>query len=89
MWVAPRRPWALAWVLAAAAIGLLAAGLGVTRQVKEKREGRRTRTPRMETVTELQLIEDATFSGVVRREGLLESTYDRTRPQLGKQSCPT
>jgi hypothetical protein len=33
------------------------------------------------------LVADATFTGVERRDGKLYSTYDRSRPH-GKRSCP-
>jgi hypothetical protein len=41
-----------------------------------------------ETISEVQLVIDATFTGVARRDGSLYSTYDRSQPQ-GKRSCPT
>jgi len=41
-----------------------------------------------ETISEVQLVVDATFTGVVRRDGGLYSTYDRSQPQ-GKRACPT
>jgi hypothetical protein len=39
-------------------------------------------------ISDRQLIIDATFAGVIRREGNLYSTYDRSKP-AGKRSCPT
>jgi hypothetical protein len=39
-------------------------------------------------ISERQLLVDATFTGVVRRNGRLVSTYDRTQPR-GKRPCPT
>jgi len=39
-------------------------------------------------ISERELVEDATFTGVVRRAEKLYSTYDRTQPR-GKQLCPT
>ncbi len=41
-----------------------------------------------EKVGDAQLVIDATFSGVCRKEGKLFSTYDRTVVQ-GKRPCPT
>jgi hypothetical protein len=41
-----------------------------------------------ELITELQLIEDATFSGVEYIDGELFSTYDRTQKKA-KRACPT
>ena len=39
-------------------------------------------------IGERDLVEDATFTGVVRRTEKLYSTYDRTQPR-GKRLCPT
>ena len=39
-------------------------------------------------ISERELVEDATFTGVVRRAEKLYSTYDRTQPR-GKRLCPT
>ena len=39
-------------------------------------------------ISETQLIIDGTFTGVVRKDGALYSTYDRTNPQA-KPACPT
>ena len=41
-----------------------------------------------ETIGELDLLIDATFSGVVRRDGRLFSTYDRSAPPQ-RRECPT
>jgi hypothetical protein len=43
-----------------------------------------------EEVPEIQLVFDATFSGVQRslRTGRLITTYDRSQPK-GRQACPT
>ncbi|MEW6072874.1 MAG: hypothetical protein AB1726_09835 [Planctomycetota bacterium] len=41
-----------------------------------------------EEIGERELLIDATFTGVVRRDGFLYSTYDRSQP-LGKRACPT
>ncbi len=40
-------------------------------------------------ISERQLVEDATFSGVMPKDGRLVSTYDRSAPKLGKRACPT
>ena len=40
-------------------------------------------------ISDKQLIVDATFSGVQRKDGKLVSTYDRAAPKQGKQDCPT
>jgi len=39
-------------------------------------------------IADRQLVEDATFSGVLRKGGRLYSQYDRAAPH-GKRSCPT
>ena len=41
-----------------------------------------------QTISEYKLVEDATFSGVEAIDGILYSTYDRTKKQ-GKVACPT
>ncbi|MEW6747392.1 MAG: hypothetical protein AB1486_32070 [Planctomycetota bacterium] len=41
-----------------------------------------------QAVSEFQLVEDTTFTGVTRRDGRLYSTYDRSKP-AGKRACPT
>ncbi|MBZ5497449.1 MAG: hypothetical protein LAP85_13695 [Acidobacteriia bacterium] len=39
-------------------------------------------------ISEYKLVEDATFSGTIRKWGELYSTYDRAVPK-GKMACPT
>jgi hypothetical protein len=39
-------------------------------------------------VGDRELVEDATFRGVIREDGTLYTTYDRLAPR-GKSSCPT
>jgi hypothetical protein len=39
-------------------------------------------------ISDRQLVMDATFGGVERRDGRLFSTYDRSAPG-GKRACPT
>lgn len=39
-------------------------------------------------IPERQIVIDATFSGIVRKNGILYSAYDRSIKQ-GRQSCPT
>ncbi len=39
-------------------------------------------------ISETQLAIDATFTGVIRKEGGLYSTYDRSQPR-SKRACPT
>jgi len=40
-------------------------------------------------ISERQLVEDSTFAGVIRKDGRLYSTYDRSQPREGKRACPT
>lgn len=39
-------------------------------------------------IKELHIIEDTTFDGIVKKDGKLYSTYDRSAKQ-GKRACPT
>jgi len=39
-------------------------------------------------ISEYQLVEDATFSGTIRRWGALYGAYDRSAPKV-KMACPT
>ena len=39
-------------------------------------------------ISEQQIVIDATFHGVDRRDGRLFTTYDRSKPR-GKLACPT
>lgn len=73
--------------VAAAAVALILAGTGRMRTVYEPGTGEFV----SDTATNLpdrQLVVDATFSGVKRNGGRLESTYDRHAPP-GKRACPT
>lgn len=45
--------------------------------------------PIFSKISEAELVEDSTFAGVVRKEGRLISTYDRSAPKEGKRACPT
>ena len=71
----------------AVALGLLLAG--VLRSYKVYEAG--TDEFGMEMfyrVGDRELVEDATFRGVIRDDGTLYTTYDRLAPR-GKSSCPT
>ena len=75
------------WTVLAGALVLI--GLGLARAHKvyvadSEEYGIRV----FERIPDRQLVVDATFSGVLRREGRLFSTYDRSRVR-GKQTCPT
>jgi hypothetical protein len=50
----------------------------------------RTLPPKIitETVAERQLVIDATFTGVLLKDGKLMTQYDRTKPG-GRRACPT
>lgn len=39
-------------------------------------------------IPERQVVIDTTFSGIIRKNGKLYSTYDRS-VKLGRQACPT
>jgi len=39
-------------------------------------------------ISDRELVEDATFTGVIRTAQKLYSTYDRAQPR-GKRACPT
>ncbi len=39
-------------------------------------------------INEADLVEDATFTGIIRKGGKLYTTYDRSKPR-GKLACPT
>lgn len=41
-----------------------------------------------ETISDREMIEDATWAGVTRRKGRLYSTYDRSAPPTNR-ACPT
>ena len=45
-------------------------------------------TPEYEPLAEYLLVQDATFSGTLRKDGRLVTAYDRSLP-VGKQTCPT
>lgn len=69
------------------AAALIAWGARVSHKVYEAEEdefGLRV----FHRISEKQLVEDATFSGVVRRSARLYTTYDRSEPR-GKRPCPT
>jgi len=44
--------------------------------------------PSQHALSDLRMVEAATFTGVIRKDGQLFLTYDPTA-QRGKQSCPT
>ncbi len=85
---APRRDRSFFWAAFLVALVFLGIGLFRTHQVVKKVKGRRSLHPPMETITEIQLVEDATFAGVRNLYGRLVSTYDRSKPR-GKRLCPT
>ncbi len=41
-----------------------------------------------EDISDLQLVIDSTFTGVIRRDGAIYSNYDRSAPPQ-KRACPT
>ena len=75
------------WIVLA--VSLVLAGIGLARTHKvyvadSEEYGIRV----FERIPDRQLVVDAPFSGVLRREGRLFSTYDRSEVR-GKQACPT
>lgn len=79
----------IATALLAAAVAMMVAGLVHQRRVYEDSGdfaefGLRTFT----RVRDVEMAIDATFSGIVRKDGRLYTTYDRMAPR-GKQACPT
>jgi len=78
---------ALQIILSLIAITLLAAGSLREHKVYEKSQeqfGLRN----FVDIGEYQLVEDATFSGTIRKGDELFSTYNRAVPK-GKMACPT
>ncbi len=75
-----------AFLLAAAVLLLLAGGMRTHQVYDESTEeyGLRSFT----RISDAELVEDATFSGVERLDGRLYSTYDRSEPR-GRRACPT
>jgi len=72
------------------ALLLILVGLARSHKVYDRVEGEMQEFGILtyQRVTDLQLVIDATFSGVLREGNRLVSTYDRSMPR-GKQSCPT
>jgi hypothetical protein len=81
----PRWPFTLALLLLS--LGLLTAGSLRTRKVYESDSGDMGILT-FQRVRDWRLVEDATFTGVVRRDGRLCATYDRNAPR-GKKKCPS
>jgi len=85
----PRLQKIIATTLLIAAAGMLLAGLTIKRRVYDqddefKQFGILTFT----RVSDAAMCVDATFTGVVGKEGKLYSTYNRMAPK-GKRACPT
>ncbi len=79
----------VAGVLLAIAVACIATGAVYSRKVYEQDEmGQEFGLITFERIPDWQLTIDATFTGVVRKDGKLYSTYDRSAPR-GKRSCPT
>lgn len=81
------RKKAIAGFLLVVGAALLVIGAQQTRKVY-KAEVRGYGVEVFDMVSEFELVEDATFSGVERDEGKLYSTYDRTAGKT-KRACPT
>jgi len=81
----------IAWTLLAGSLAMVAYGAGRKHTVYDPLDpfaAELVALPNARTISELQLVIDSTFGGVVRRAGELWSTYDRTVAR-GKRSCPT
>lgn len=76
----------------AAAIALLALGAAAKRDVfilnAESIGKEFGLPPPFESLSDLQVVIDSTFTGIVRKDGKLHSTYDRAMV-LTKRACPT
>ena len=77
-----------ALAMLAAALALIAFGLGREHRVHEPEVDEALGIRIFTRVSELRLIEDSTFSGTVRQGDMLVTTYDRSNPP-GRQACPT
>lgn len=77
----------VAWSLLLIGAALLVAGSRVEREICTK-DSMKRRVKKTEAVSEFQLTEDATFSGVERIKGLLYTNYDRSAG-MTKKACPT
>ncbi len=77
----------LSSILLVVAIGLLAMGFVHTHKVYDQ-DTESFGIVSFVRISEANMIVDATFSGVTRREDRLYSTYDRTETR-GKRACPT
>jgi len=77
----------VATVLLAAAAGMLLIGSLGSHKVYDQR-ALKYDIDLSDEITEFQMIEDATFSGIESVNGKLYSTYDRTAERT-KKACPT
>ncbi|MBU1692433.1 MAG: hypothetical protein KKC51_00550 [Verrucomicrobia bacterium] len=75
------------WTVLAGALVLIVLGLARTHKVYAA-DSEEFGILVFERIPDRQLVVDATFSGVLRRDGRLFSTYDRSEIR-GKQTCPT
>jgi hypothetical protein len=79
----------VAWATLVVAVSLFLVGTQLSRKVHAEVALRsKARAKAMETITEWQLVEDSTFSGVQRINGKLYSTYNR-KAKKTKRACPT
>jgi hypothetical protein len=72
-------------------VGLLVAARGISHDVRvmdAEELAEILGVAPFETISERQLLVDATFTGVVHRGAALYSTYDRSAPPR-KRACPT
>jgi hypothetical protein len=79
----------LAFLTIAVAVALIGAGLNRTKIITfDKQIWEEDQTDFPEIISELQLLEDSTFSGVEYIDGKLYTNYDRTQAKT-KKACPT
>ena len=77
----------LSAILLVVAVGLLTYGFMHSHKVYDK-DTESFGIVSFVRISEADMIVDATFSGVTRRDDRLFSTYDRTETR-GKRACPT
>lgn len=86
----PRLQKFSAAALLVAAGAMLVAGIAYKRRIYDQDDAfKEFGLLTFSRVTDIDLAEDATFTGVIRKEGKLYSTYDRMAPPRGKRACPT
>lgn len=83
----PEKRKILSWTVLLTGVVLVVVGCFRTVELYTWRS-RHRRVKRTERITEFQFVEDTTFGGLLRKNGLLYTNYDRTI-RGGKKPCPT